>query len=135
MSLPSPRLAAEFARDRREISWAGRAILFSVSVLFVGASQLWLSSPGPIMQPDRGELGWPVGLAITALTSGCLAWAVAPRGGRDVLYTLVVPLLASLWSCLLAMRVVFVLGGVLPWVLAMVGYTIASTLTAPTFIG
>ncbi|MBN8614938.1 MAG: hypothetical protein J0L92_30340 [Deltaproteobacteria bacterium] len=32
-------------------------------------------------------------------------------------------------------RVVFVLGGVLPWVLATVGYTIASTLTAPTFIG
>jgi len=58
-----------------------RALLFVVGLLFVGLAQLLLSEPF-MFSPDVGELGWPVGLATTALSVPLLWWASRPDGGR-----------------------------------------------------
>lgn len=58
-----------------------RIVLFVLGLLFVAAAQSFLSEPF-IFQPDTGELGWPAGATITALSAPLLWWASRPGGGR-----------------------------------------------------
>lgn len=152
--------SAMMGPDRGELGWPLGAVIALLTI----ASLVWATDPRAASEPDaRRRLRivapvmvalWLCAIGMALLATLSTPWTLVsvpmwlgPSEARFLLRpALWLPfhLLHAAGPVCLALaistserraRSLFILGGVLPWVLATVGYAIANTITAPTFLG